>query len=166
MADPASRSASSGAARARLILPVAGAGVLIACGFVLLRDSPERHTVSDVKRAIRDLALAAGAPGAPAGAGTVGPWEIAAEKYDPLSGVFTNFRLESGAVMLTASSADLLVDASSDSMTFELRDVVYTRIPQEGDEDDVEAFVHKLAEYRLGPIPYDVDIIPDASAVD
>jgi hypothetical protein len=164
MAHASTRSAGSGAARARLILPVAGAGVLIACGLVLLRQTPEQHTVSQVKRALRERILTAPRPGAPAGAGELGPWRIRAADYDALSGSFTNLRVESGPVMLSASAAELLVDASSDSITFELRDVVYTRIPQDREDGDADAFVHELAQYRLGPIPYDLDIIPDSAA--
>jgi hypothetical protein len=152
-------------ARGRLVLPVAGAGLLIACGFVLLRGGPEQHTVSEVKRTIRDIALAASAPDAPPGAGEIGPWLIAADAHDPLTGVFTNFHLESGRMVLTARTADLIVDAATDSFTFELHDVVYMRIPDEGKpEEGVESFMHHLDHYRLGPAPYGADIVLDSAA--
>ena len=43
-------SETSGANPARLLVPLVGAGLIIACAAMLLRSGPETHTVSDSPR--------------------------------------------------------------------------------------------------------------------
>ncbi|MDY7107685.1 MAG: hypothetical protein SYC29_03520 [Planctomycetota bacterium] len=150
------------AARARLILPFAAAGLFIACIVVLLQGSRESHTVSHVQRVVRDIALAGGSPDAPRGAGAIGPWKISASDVDPLTGEFADFHLEAGAIVLGAERAALFVDVKADTFGFELWDVVFSRVPPPG-EDDSGAFVHRVDHYILGPAPYGKNIVPDAN---
>ena len=85
-----------------MMLPVAGAGVIIACGMLLLRGGHETHTVSQVTRSIHEIALTANAPDAPLGAGLLGPWRISAERLDPISGQLIDFNLKSGVIMISS----------------------------------------------------------------
>ncbi|MCP3906374.1 MAG: hypothetical protein GY715_22365 [Planctomycetes bacterium] len=147
----------------RLLMPVLGVGLIVVCAIVLLGSGGERHTVSEVVRSIRKAALAGNEPDAPYGSGRIGPWKIAADHVDPLTGELSNFRIQSGAMMIAARTAQILVDPEADTFGFELHGVVYTRVPAGGDgaADDDEAFVHDLERHVLGPAPYGVDIIPD-----
>jgi len=146
--------------RARLILPFAAMGLFVACVGVWMHGSQSGHTVSHVHRTVRDIALAAGVDDAPADAGTLGPWKIAAQEVDPVTGEYRRFRLESGRMMISAARARLLVDPEDDSFSFEMWDVVYTRLPARGQTED-DSFVWSMDHYLLGPAPYGMDIVPD-----
>ena len=65
--------------------------------------------------------------------------------------------------MIAGDVAQLTVDPEADSFCFELRNVVYTRVPSERETEasDEDAFVHSMEHYILGPVPYGVDIIHD-----
>jgi hypothetical protein len=152
-----------GASRARLIVPFAAAGLFIACIAVLLHGSRQRHTVSHVHRTVREIALAGGAPDARPGAGAIGPWKISAADVDPITGQYIDFHLESGPIVLGAERAVLFVDAKADTFGFEMWNVVFTRVPQSGDEEP-GAFVHRMDHYILGPAPYGMNIIPDGGS--
>ena len=152
-----------GMSRARFLLPIAGTGLIIACLAIWMQSVPESHTVSHVTRLIRDIALAAGAPNADREAGVIGPWRIAAESFDPTTGEFTFFHLESGPMVLTAATAQLNVDPVNDTFSFELREVVYTRLPDPRDTEQ-ESFVHTLDHYTLGPAPYGMNIVADGGS--
>jgi hypothetical protein len=151
----------TGASRARLILPFAAAGLFIACITVLLHGSRKSHTVSHVQRTVREIALAGGSPNAPRGAGVIGPWRISASDVDPLTGEFSDFHLEAGSILLGAGKAVLFVDAKADTFGFEMWNVVFSRVPEPG-EDEQDAFVHRMDHYILGPAPYGRNIVPDA----
>lgn len=152
-----------GSSRSRFIVPVAAAGLIVACVGVLLHSTHRAHTVSHVTRTIRDIALAGNAVDAPLGAGTVGPWKIAAEDVDLLTGEFINFRLDSGPMLVTARRAALLVDPDADTFSFEMWDVVFTRTP-DGRKPDGDSYVHRLDYHLVGPAPYGADIVRDAPA--
>lgn len=152
-----------GASRARLILPFAAAGLFIACIAVLLHGSRDSHTVSYVQRTVRDIALAGGSPQAPPGAGAIGPWKISASDVDPFTGEFLDFHLEAGSIVLGAQRAVLHVDARADTFGFEMWDVVFTRVPSP-DDDEQDAFVHRMDHYVLGPAPYGKNIVPDGGS--
>ena len=152
-----------GASRARLILPFAAAGLFIACIAVLLHGSRDSHTVSHVQRTVREIALAGGSPDAPSGAGVIGPWKISASGVDPFTGEFSGFHLESGPIVLGADRAVLHVDARADTFSFEMWDVVFSRVPAAG-EDEQDAFVHRMDHYILGPAPYGKNIVPDGGS--
>jgi len=155
--------ARRGVSRARLIVPFAAAGLFIACIAVLLHGSRQRQTVSHVHRTVREIALAGGAPDARPGAGAIGPWRISAADVDPITGQYIDFHLESGPIVLGAEKAVLLVDARADTFAFEMWDVVFTRVPESGD-DELGAFVHRMDHYILGPAPYGMNIIPDGGS--
>lgn len=158
-----SHRSSKDASRARLVLPVAGAGLTIACVGLLLRGAPERHTTSQVARMIQETALASNEPDAPRDAGILGPWHIAAERIDPVSGHLMNFQLKSGQMMVAARSARIAIDPENDTFSFEMWDVVYTRVPERNAADQ-NAFAHALDHYVLGPAPYKFDIVADGAA--
>ncbi len=163
MREPGRRSTvRRGALPLRMILTLGVAAILIVSGFVLLRKEPETHTVSHVARLVREIALSTNAPDAPRGAGTLGPWKIAAQNVDPVDGDLINFQLTSRELMLGAERAKLIIDPETDTLTLELRQVVFARVPEEM-KNDTEAFLHAREEYRLGPIPYGIDIVPDGS---
>jgi hypothetical protein len=160
---PATRSSSKSAGPAvplRLLMPVLGAGVLVACIAVMIGGGGERQSVSEVMRQIHQKALAGNEPDAPYGAGRIGAWKIAAERVNPLTGELTSLRIQSGAMLVAARTAHVVVDPEADTFSFELHGVVYTRVPRDGEEVD-GAFVHELDHYVLGPAPYGVDIVPD-----
>jgi hypothetical protein len=157
-----SHRSSKDAARARLVLPVAGAGLIIACAGLLLRGTPERHTVSQVARMIQETALASSEPDAPPEAGILGPWLITAERIDPVNGHLLNFRLQSGQMMIAAMSARIAIDPENDTFSFEMWNVVYTRVPEPREENQ-KAFTHALEHYVLGPAPYKFDIVADGA---
>ncbi len=151
-----------GRSRARLIFPFAAAGVLVACVGLWMRGANQGHTVSHVQRTVRDIALAGAATGAPLEAGTIGPWKIAAEHVDPITGEYNEFRLGAGRMLITAERAVLMVDPEADTFSFDMWNVVYTRVPLPNEATD-ESYVWNLDRYVLGPAPYGMDIIADSA---
>jgi hypothetical protein len=163
-ATPNDRAIPAGAPRARLIVPMAGVGLLLACAGVLMRSAPTAHTVSDVVRTIHDTALASNEPDAPPEAGLIGPWKISAARVDPMTGHLVDFHLSSGPMLVSARTARVVVDPVADTFTFELSDVVYTRLADpESDGDDARTFVHAMDHHTLGPAPYGHDIVADGA---
>ena len=158
-----SHRSSKDASRARLVLPVAAAGVVVACVCLLLRGPPEKHTVSQVARMIRETALASNEPDAPLEAGILGPWLITAERVDPVNGHLLSFRLKSGQMLIAATSARIDIDPEADTFSFEMWDVVYTRVPDPKEENQ-DAYTYTLEHYVLGPAPYRFDIVADGAA--
>jgi hypothetical protein len=146
-----------------LLLPAAGLGLLVAGAALLLKSEPEGHTVSQVRRSIRAIALAGGAENAPVQAGMIGPWRVATATIDPITGEFSDFRIESPPMLISAERAQLHVDAERDTFSFEMWNVVYTRVPKPG--ETVEGFLWSEDHYVLGPAPYGKDIIPDGAGV-
>ena len=61
---------------------------------------------------------------------------------------------------IAARRARVVVDATDDTFSIELHDVVFTRIPD--DEPGPEHFVLSSQLHVLGPVPYEVDIVPDS----
>jgi hypothetical protein len=144
-----------GASRARLVMPMAGLGLLCASVAMLLHNrTPSGETVSQVARRIQQIALTSGG-------GELGPWLVSAEHVDPLSGTLLRLRIESGPMIIAAERATLVVNADDNTFSFELSEVVFTRVP---DDEDGEAGVHTLDTHMLGPAPWGMDIVPDAEA--
>ncbi len=139
---------------AKLVLPVAGLGLLVGGVALLIQATHRAHTVSMVIREIRTNVLRK-----PDG-GPIGPWWIFAAEQDPLTGEFKDFKMESGAMRIAARTARLSVDPHTDTFSFELWDVVLTRIP-ETDEDGPDHYLIQLDHHVLGPAPYGIDITPD-----
>ncbi|MHC4908110.1 MAG: hypothetical protein ACYTF9_00115 [Planctomycetota bacterium] len=141
-----------------LILPVLALGIIAACALALFRMNTPVRTISEVTREVAALALHRGESGQEDG-GTLGPWWITASSIDPASGFLLDFRVSSGQLHIAAGSAHILVDAERDAFSFQLYEVVVTRVPDGGEAAD--AYLVTLDEHLLGPIPYGVDIVPD-----
>jgi hypothetical protein len=147
---------------ARLLLPVLAAGLVMACVLVLLRTSRSGHTVSQVKRGIHTIALHRSTEPDRADGGPLGPWWIAADGVDPVTGVLENFHVSSGNMEIAARGARLTVDPVDDTFTFELLDVAFTRVPDpDASEPEPEGLLVSKERYVLGPAPYGVDIVSD-----
>ncbi len=151
-----------GASRAHLLLPLAGAGFIIAGTAALLLTPGKTYPVSYVIRTIREIALSAGRPGAPPDAGMLGPWRIRATGVDPVSGRFDDFHVHCGPMLIAAKSANVTVDPSADTFSIEMWDVVFLRVPD--DPEAARAGVHRLDYHVLGPAPYGADIVADGTS--
>lgn len=147
--------------RAWLVLPMLGFGLLAACLIVLWWEAPARETASSIQRRFREIALAKSIrPGLDDG-GAIGPWWVTASEVDPITGVFHNFNVRSGSILMAAKRARLDVDPSTDTFQFELFNVSFMKVP---DVDEVPVVEHTLLEiehHTLGPVPYGMDIVPD-----
>ncbi len=174
----ADRGFPRGAAAGRLLLPLLGVG-LIALGVVIAVRSGDRSwTVSEVTQELRRIALEGGRAES-ASAGWLGPLRIATRSIDAATGEFVGFRIETDTVMVTAERAELQVDAAADTFAFDLRDVVFTRIPSEqesaavaaadaqaspfGRPEAVASLVHTTDRHLFGPAPFGRDIVPDGA---
>jgi len=154
-----------------LVMPILGLGLLAAALIVLWYEPLPQQTVSEVHRNFRAIALAKSAkPGLDDG-GPVGPWWITASDVDPVTGVFQNFHVRSGGILIAADRARLEVDPQTDTFSFQLDDVVFTQIPDRSPagapgsskllDAPGESFVSELEHHTLGPAPYGMDIVPD-----
>lgn len=163
MTDTRRQHSRPGASVSRFLLPAIGIGLIAAALIISVGGQYiARPTESHVARLVRDMALAGTDPRAEPGANYFGPWRLAATSVDPMSGVYSNFRVESGAMIVTALTARLLIDTEADTLTFELYDVTYMRVPE--DDEEGEAYVHELERWTLGPAPYGEDIVPDGTS--
>lgn len=152
---------ASGRSRARLILPIAGTGLLIACIVVITLSLRPTIGESDILRSIYSIALSKSQkPGVPDG-GPFGPWWISASRLDPISGTLHDFSITSDTIIIAAESARIEVDAFENTFSIDMNTVVLTRLPGEA-PDEVEQQLVKFDHYRLGPASFDVDILPDA----
>lgn len=152
---------------ARFIAPMAGAGLVVACGIILFKQQqPEGVPASEVARQVAAVALAGGQPGAHPEDGAFGPWIISADRQDPTTGRLEPFRVEYDAVLLTAASAEIRVDPEADAFSLVLRDVVFVHAPGEGEvsPEQPAGSLHTVAVHELGPIPYGRDIIADGAS--
>ena len=146
--------AASGSRRGRLILPVAALGLLVAGTVWLIQTTRQAHSVSRVTGNIRDIVLSK-----PDG-GLIGPWLVSAREQDPLTGEFQDFKMESGSMRIAAKTARLAVDPYTDTFSFELWDLVLTRVPDTADTN-ADAYLIQMDHHVLGPAPYGADITPD-----
>lgn len=150
--------------RAWLLLPVLGIGLLVASLIVLWWEPPPQQSVSNVTRQIREIALAKSPkPGLDDG-GPIGPLWVTAGQVDPVTGVFRNFHVRSGQMLMAADTARLIVDPVTDTFQFELQNVVFTRVP-DSDAPEVEHHVLEMEYHTLGPVPYGMDIVADQHVV-
>ena len=139
----------------RAIVSVIAAGSFTTAVFLIIRSGDRSQTATQAIESIRDIAL--GEEGAPGG--QIGSWRISAASLDQRTGDLKDFRLESGAMSVAARTARISVDPELDTFTFDLWDVVYTRVPGEGDQDaSRDQYLLELEHYVLGPAPYGVDI--------
>ena len=172
MADDHSKPTRASRSPARFIAPMAGAGLVVACGVVLFKQQqPPGVPVSEVERQVVAVALAGGKPNAEIGDGAFGPWIIAADRQDPTTGYLEPFRVEYESVLLTAESAEIRIDAKSDAFSLVLRDVIFVHAPEDepngagaSASGPSAGSLHTVAIHELGPIPYGRDIIPDGTS--
>lgn len=152
---------SNGRSRARFILPIAGTGLLIACVVVITLSLRPTIGESEILRSIHSIALSKSQkPGVPDG-GPFGPWWISATRLDPISGLLHDFSITSDTMIIAAESARIEVDAFEDTFSIDMNTVVLIRLPGEA-PDEVEQQLVKFDHYRLGPAPFDVNILPNA----
>jgi hypothetical protein len=161
MPDPAPTTPSAPRSLARLAMPFAAAGMVVACLAVLLNGSRDPGvSESQVHREIREIALHRGGEGSQDDGGHVGPWWISASDVDPLTGIFRDFKLTSGKLRLASTSALLIVDADTDMVSIHLEDVVMVRV-LDGTEDEPQRRLHHIDVFDLGPIRWHEDIVRD-----
>lgn len=147
--------------RAHLLLPLAGAGLILAVVAAFMLRRSETYPVSYVIRTIREIALSADQPGAPSEAGLLGPWRISAVSVDPVSGHFLDFKVQCGQMYIAAKTAHITVDPQADTFSIEMWDVVFLRVPD--GEEAPPAGLNTLAYHVLGPAPYGADIVADGT---
>jgi hypothetical protein len=157
------RPATEGRSFKRLLFP--GALALLFLALLVAWVGPvssETITVSELTRRIREIALrGTGEAGVEQG-GEIGPWWIAADSGDPVTGEFANFRLSSGSLHLAAKTAMLHVDPDANTISFDMSNVVFASIPvRRVDDVDEEHFLHRVDQYTLGPAPVGFEIAAD-----
>ena len=150
--------------RARFIIPVVLIGLIVGLLGAVLKSNQPGMTVSEVTRAIRQVALRPSDRTEARQGGKIGPWWLAADECDdPLSGEFVNLRITSGNMLVAARRAKLHVDPLANSIRFEMWDVVFARVPYtKRTEQSEEHFVHQMEHYVLGPAPWGDEIVPDS----
>lgn len=125
---------------------------------LLAGRSGDPPTAQDVRQSIHEVALAR--PGSGSGTrttpgGVLGPWWISAGALD--GDRLLDFKVDAGSVQVSARSARVVVDGHTDTICFDLSEVVVARVDGEGAGGTLE----RLERYQLGPIPYGRDIRPD-----
>jgi len=155
-----------------------GLGLLVAGILVAVRGRDRAWTVSEVTQEMRRIALEGGRAESPS-AGWLGPLRIAAQSINAATGEFVGFRIETDTVMVSAARAMLEVDPAADTFAFDLREVVFTRVPSEeqsaataaaqaqappfGRPEAVASLVHTTDRHLFGPAPFGRDIVPDGA---
>ncbi len=134
-----------------LILRIGIAVVVILAVVGLISGSHETATVSAVIDNVHRLALAK-----PAG-GPLGPWWVSALSYDAQARRLTDFKMESETLRLSARSARVVANPRTDSVQFEMWNVVVVPVPREGEVSQQNPV--EMDRYLLGPIRYDKDIV-------
>jgi hypothetical protein len=143
-----------------MIAPVAGAGLFIACLVILATRQPPSETVSEVRARITDTVLHRSTkPGVDDG-GAIGPWWVSASDVDPASGAYRNLRITSKQLHVAAETAELTIDPTRDTFTFELKHVVLFDL-EKADGPDNATTMQTIPAYSLGPIEYGLDIVSD-----
>lgn len=137
------------------MMQIGAAGLVVGILIVLVSGSPESRTVSEIIDEIHTLALLR-----PHG-GLIGKWFVSASAVDERSGRLMNFKIEGGPVAFSARTARVIVNAHENTFQFEMWDVVLMRVPDRPG-DEIEDAVRQLNRYVLGPLPYPMDVVPDA----
>jgi hypothetical protein len=142
----------------RAIVSILAAVSFTTAVFLIIQNADRSQTETQAIESIRDIAL--GQPGL--AGGHIGSWRISAVSVDQRTGDLKDFRLESGAMSVAAKTARIVVDPEHDTFTFNLEDVVYTRVPiEDGENPSRDQYLLELEHYVLGPAPYGVDIVTD-----
>jgi len=143
-----------------MLAPALGIGLLVAGTLMIagkLRDTP---TVHEAAAEIREVVLRrSDLPGIDDG-GRVGPWWVSAGSYDQVTGAFGDFQVRTGDRLIGAETAFLRLDPAADTFAFELRGVVFTRIPDPYQTVETRgSLLHEVETFTLGPAPYGSDIV-------
>ncbi len=117
--------------------------------------------MSEVTQEIQSIVLRHGGTSVYDEGGIIGPWHVAASRYDQATGCFLDFRLHSGEINLAAATARLVIDAKRNSFHFELYDVVVLRMPDKRRGREGEPHLVRIDSFLLGPAEYHRPIIPD-----
>lgn len=142
---------------ARLLLPFACAALIITGLLAIFTHTmKETTTVAEIRDRIHGIAL-----NDPDG-GAFGGWWICASSLDAETGDLLEFHLETAGVRVAAKRARVIVNPEDDTLSLDLRDVVYLRIPDQG-EDDPEHHVLEKNRMLLGPVPISADVVEDRS---
>lgn len=144
-----------------LLVPSILGGLIFALGMIWLLQPQQPATVTEVEREIRRILLHRSDRDGVEHGGGIGRWWVSATSADEITGEYRNFRMRSSSIHLAAKSAVLKVDPDRNAIRFELRDVVFTKVP----DDLRDALDHSLLEretYVLGPVPYHRTIVRDA----
>lgn len=158
-AAPAAATVSN--TRARLVVPMGIAGVLAAIIISSLFQTEEPHTVSEVVRQIREIALrTSDKPGVEDG-GPLGLMWIAASDIDVLTGTMNQVRVRAGEVRLAARDGRVIADPEENTISFSLEDVVLFHLPRGSADAEPDHSVTELDSFVLGPIPYKRRIVAD-----
>ncbi len=155
---------SKAPSRARMVLPALAAGVLVACGALLIRGRSHSVTVSQVLRDISELALHKADSRDPDDGGLIGKWRLVASSADHFSGTLYDLRLTTDDMVIAAKQAVVIVDPATDCISFEMDGVVMA-ILEDPVKSSHEHFLNELEHHVLGPIPYRYDIVADASSI-
>lgn len=147
--------------RARLIVPMGIAGVIAAIIISSLLQTEEPHTVAEVVRQVREIAMRTSErPGVEDG-GPLGPMWIAARDVDVRTGTLTAVRLRAGQVRLAAREGRIIVDPSESTISFSLEHVVMFRVPGGATDAEFGDSIMELDSFVLGPVPYKRRIVAD-----
>ncbi len=139
----------------RLVLRIGVPIVVVVIVGVIVSSSPDTRTVSQVIDEIHAIALAK-----PEG-GLIGPWWVSATGIDESNGYLRGFTVECGPIDIGAVNARIIVNHHSNTFQFEMWDVVLARTFDPENPDAQHSLQH-LDRYVLGPLPYPVDVVPDA----
>lgn len=133
-----------------------GAGIaVVVLIVVLLSGSHKTRSVTAVVDEIYEIALAK-----PQG-GLVGSWWVSAAATDSTDGRLLDFKIECGPMQFAARSARVTVNPHNNTFSFEMWDVAMAHVPESGKNDDEGTELVMRDWYRLGPLPYPQDIVPD-----
>jgi hypothetical protein len=141
----------------RLVLRIAVPMVVVGIVGVIVFDSPDTRTVSQVIDEIHTIALTE-----PQG-GLIGPWWVAAAGTDESTGRLKGFTVECGPIDIGAGTARVIVNHHSNTFQFEMWDVVFARAFDPANPEAEHTLQH-MDRYMLGPLPYPDDIVADAAA--
>ena len=141
----------------RLVLRIAVPMVVVGIVSVIVLDSPDTRTVSQVIDEIHTVALTE-----PQG-GLIGPWWVAATGTDESTGRLKGFTVECGPIDIGAGTARVIINHHSNTFQFEMWDVVFARAYDPA-HPEAEHTLQHMDRYMLGPLPYPDDIVADAGA--
>lgn len=158
---PARHATSARRRHWRWSAPLVGVLLLTALMGTGMLRSQDPQTISQVREEIHNILLNKNGDSFWDHGGVIGPWHVAASSLDERTGELRDFRLTSGSINLGASRARLTIDASRNTFSFELREVVIVNVPSQRDDDATARHLIPLDSFILGPAKYHRKIAPD-----